>query len=226
MRLLTTLLLLISATAQSQWTPLFDGKTLKGWKKVAGVAEYKVEDGAIVGISVNSGANTFLITEKEYSDFILELEIKVDDTSSNTGIQFRSHLDSSANEGRGRVFGYQCEVDPSSRRWTGGIYDEARRKWVYPLTQNPGAQDAFRLNVYNKVRIEAIGDTLRTFINGRETAFLVDSLDASGFIGLQVHGIGNPDWAGRRVYWKNIRIQTRKLKPSPTQGIPVVHLRN
>ncbi|MDX1956885.1 MAG: DUF1080 domain-containing protein [Chitinophagaceae bacterium] len=224
MKKIFLLIALYSLQANAQWQPLFDGKSLNGWKKVAGTGEYEVRDGAIVGISVPNSPNTFLVSEKEYGDFILELEMKVEDTTSNTGVQFRSHFDPQANNGKGRVYGYQFEVDPSSRRWTGGIYDEARREWLYPLTLNPGVQDAFRLNEYNKIRIEAIGHTLRTFINGKEAAFLIDTVDATGFIALQVHGIGNPDHAGRKVYWKNIRIKTSKLKASPSNGIYIVNM--
>lgn len=223
MRAIILSLLFISFQARAQWQPLFDGKTLKGWSKVAGDGEYKVEDGAIVGISVPNSPNTFLVSEKEYGDFVLELEMKVEDTTSNTGVQFRSHFDPKGNNGRGRVYGYQFEVDPSSRRWTGGIYDEARREWLYPLTLNPSVQNAFLLNQYNKIRIEAQGHTLRTFINGREAAFLIDTVDASGFIALQVHGVGNPDHAGKKVYWKNIRIKQGSFKPSPYAGIYIVN---
>lgn len=224
MKKIFLLLTLYSLQANAQWQPLFDGKTLNGWKKVAGTGEYEVRDGAIVGISVANSPNTFLVSEKEYGDFILELEMKVEDTTSNTGVQFRSHFDPQGNNGKGRVYGYQFEVDPSSRRWTGGIYDEARREWLYPLTLNPEVQDAFKLNEYNKIRIEAIGHTLRTFINGKEAAFLIDTVDASGFIALQVHGIGNPAHAGRKVYWKNLRIKTTNLKPSSSKGIYIVNM--
>src|SRR6185503_20600475 len=104
-----------AANAQSNgWTNLFDGKTLNGWKKIIGTAEYKIEDGAIVGITVPNSPNTFLITEKEYGDFVLELEVKIEDTTSNSGIQFRSHYNpemSNGRGGKGRVYGYQFELD-------------------------------------------------------------------------------------------------------------------
>jgi len=122
------------------WTNLFDGKTFNGWKKITGNAEYKIENGAIVGITVPNTPNTFLVTEKEYGDFVLELEVKIEDTTSNSGIQFRSHYDPKLNNGKGRVYGYQYELDPSSRKWTGGLYDEARREWLYALMLHPSAQ--------------------------------------------------------------------------------------
>jgi len=212
------LLTCISSPAQNtgNWQSLFDGKTFNGWKKLTGNAEYKIEQGAIIGITVPNTPNTFLVTEKEYGDFVLELEVKIEDSTSNSGIQFRSHFDPDANKGKGRVYGYQYELDPSSRRWTAGIYDEGRRDWLYPLSLNPAAQNAFRLNAYNKVRIECTGHQLRTFINNTEAAFVVDTFDSKGFIALQVHSIGSNDkLAGKKIYWKNIRIKTKDIIPSP-----------
>lgn len=197
------------------WTNLFDGKTLNGWKKLSGNAEYKVEDGAITGKTLLNSPNTFLVTEKEYGDFILELDILMEDTTSNSGIQFRSHLNPAGNNGTGRVYGYQFEVDPSSRKWTGGIYDEFRRDWLYPLSLNPGAQNAFKNGAFNKVRIECIGHHLKTWVNGVPCAYVVDTMDASGFFGLQVHSIKSENQVGKKIYWKNIRIKTTNLKPTP-----------
>ena len=122
------------------WTNLFDGKTLNGWKSVGGKAPYSIEGDAIVGRMTKGTPNSFLITEKEYGDFILELDVKLEGNETNSGIQTRSHLDPKANDGRGRVYGRQVEIDPSSRAWTGGIYDEARRGWIYPLDLNENAK--------------------------------------------------------------------------------------
>lgn len=206
---------MVLAQKAGGWVNLFDGKTLTGWKKLSGNAEYHVENGAIVGTTIANTPNTFLVTEKEYGDFILELDVLMEDTTSNSGIQFRSHLDPEGNKGAGRVYGYQYEIDPSVRKWSGGIYDEARRDWLYPLGLNPVAQPAFKNGQYNKVRVECIGHNLRTWVNNIEAAYVVDSLDASGFIGLQVHSIGKPEQAGKKIYWKNIRIKTTKLIPAP-----------
>ncbi|WP_276481924.1 3-keto-disaccharide hydrolase [Paraflavitalea pollutisoli] len=216
--LLSLSLLAGSAMAQKSakgWTNLFDGKTLNGWKKLSGTAEYKIENGAITGITSQGTPNTFLVTEKEYGDFILELEVLMEDTTSNSGIQFRSHLNPEGNNGKGRVYGYQFEIDPSARQWSGGIYDEARRDWLYPLDLNPAAKPAFKNGQFNKVRIECIGHNLRTFVNNVEAAYVVDTFDASGFIALQVHSIGKPEQAGKKIFWKNIRIKTTGLVSSP-----------
>lgn len=206
------------------WIELFDGKTFNGWKKLAGNAEYTITNGVITGTTVPNTPNTFLVTEKEYSDFILELEVMIEDTTSNSGIQFRSHFDPAANNGKGRVYGYQYELDPSVRKWTGGLYDEGRRDWLYPLMLNPSGQHAYRHGVFNKVRIECIGTTIKTWVNNIPAAYLVDTFDRKGFIALQVHSISKPEMAGRKIHWKNIRIKTAGLKPLPfTNDVYVVN---
>lgn len=194
--------------AQTPWKSLFNGKNLKGWKTLNGTAEYRVVEGAIVGTSKLGTPNTFLRTDKEYGDFILELSFRVDD-GLNSGIQFRSC--STPEYDKGRVHGYQYEIDPSPRAWSGGIYDEARLGWLYPLTTNPAAQRAFRSDDWNQVRIEAIGNRIRTWINGVPAADILDAQTSAGFIALQVHAIGDPALEGKQVRWKEIRILTEGL---------------
>lgn len=183
------------------YVSLFDGENLDGWKKVGGEATYTVEDGTIVG-EVGPGPNTFLRTEKEYGDFILKLELKLV-VPGNSGIQFRSHQKPTDDpKNPGRVYGYQMEVDPSPRKWSGGIYDEGRRGWIYDLKDKPEAQAAFKLDDWNEYVIKAEGDRLQTWVNGVPVADLTDDADAAGFIALQVHS-GN---AGK-ILWRNIRIK-------------------
>ncbi len=189
-----------------KWVNLFDGKSLIGWKPAAGTAEYIVEDGTLVGKTISGSPNSFLVTEREYDNFVLELEVRIDDSTSNSGIQLRSHIDPRGNNGKGKVYGYQYELDPSSRRWTAGIYDEGRRDWLYPLSLNPSAQPAFHLHEFNKVRVECFGENIRSWINGQPAAYVVDTLDKKGFIGLQVHSISKPEDAGKTVLFKNIRL--------------------
>jgi hypothetical protein len=220
--LFTFIVFNISLTAQKeQWTSLFDGKTLKGWTQKNGQAKYTIEKGEIVGTTVANTPNSFLCTDKDYGDFILELDLKVDN-SMNSGVQFRSL--SKPDYQNNRVHGYQMEVDPSDRAWSGGIYDEARRDWLYIPNFNPEGKKAFRKGDWNRYRIEAIGNVLRTWINGIPTAHLIDDLTPSGLIALQVHAIGKDQKEGTQIRWKNIRIQTQNLKPSPTDNCPVVNL--
>jgi hypothetical protein len=213
----------IEVPAQStrdQWEILFNGKNLKGWEKRNGDADYKVEDGAIVGYAKTGTPNTFLCTKETFGDFILELEVLLPN-DLNSGVQFRSN--SFENYQSGRVHGYQMEIDPSSRAFTGGIYDEARRGWMYPLSVNESARKAFQLGHWNTVRIEAIGNTIKTWVNGTMCSYLVDDMTQEGFIGLQVHDIGNDaQKEGFKVKWKNIRIKTTDLEQSLWETDPTV----
>lgn len=189
------------------WIDLFDG-TLNGWTQKGGEANYTIKEDMIVGSTVHNTPNSFLTTEKMYDDFILELEYKVDSTM-NSGIQVRSN--SFPYYQNGRVHGYQIEIDPSDRAWSAGIYDEGRRGWLVTLENNSEAQKAFKQNEWNHYRIEAIGDTLRTWINGVPAANLIDEKTASGFIALQVHSIGKEQKEGTEIAWKNIKILTDSL---------------
>ncbi len=221
--LLSALLFSTVAFAQTDnWTPLFNGKSLKGWTQKGGKATYAVERGAITGASTPNTPNSFLCTEAEYGDFILELDLSVDD-GLNSGIQIRSNVKEGVN--KGNVFGWQVEVDPSPRAWSGGIYDEGRRDWLYIPNINPEGKKAFRTGgKWNHYRIEAVGNTVRTWINDVPVAFLVDTLQEKGFIGLQVHAIGKPEEAGKKVRWRNIRIQTGKqMHPRPPDNCPVIN---
>jgi hypothetical protein len=208
--------------AQSgKWQNLFNGKDLQGWKQLNGQAKYEVVNGEIVGTTVSNTPNSFLTTEKHYGDFILEVELLVDN-SMNSGIQIRS--ESSPDYMNGRVHGYQVEVDPSDRKWSGGLYDEARRGWLYPLDINPKGQTAFKKDQWNKYHIECIGNFIRTWVNGIPTANVVDAMTPSGFIALQVHAIGKNDQPGKQIRWRNVRIQTENLKPSKIDDIYVVNM--
>jgi hypothetical protein len=210
--------------AEKGWTALFDGKTLNGWKTLAGKANYAVENGVIVGTTVANSPNTFLATEKEYGDFILEVDIKLESEQGNSGVQTRSHYNPEGKNGQGLVYGRQVELDPTNRRWSGGIYDEGRRLWLYPLTLNTKAQDAFKANDFNHFRIECIGNEMRTWLNGVPVAYLVDTIDEKGFIALQVHSVNKPELVGKKVWFKNIRIKTTDLTPAPfPKGIYVVN---
>ena len=208
-------------TAQAQWKNLFNGKDFTGWKILNGKAKYHVQNGEVVGTTVFGEPNTFLATEKEYGDFILEFEFKVD-SSMNSGVQFRSA--SKPDFKNGRVHGYQYEIDPSKRGWSGGIYDEARRDWLYTMDLNPVAKTAFRQGKWNKVKIECIGNNLRTWVNGIATAYVIDDMTPKGFIALQVHSINKKEDEGRQIRWRNLRIQTENFKSYPYENIFVVNL--
>lgn len=208
--------------AQDGWTNLFNGKDLSGWEQLNGEAKYEVVDGMIVGTTVLNTPNSFIRTAKNYSDFIFEVELLVAE-NMNSGIQFRS--ESKPDYMKGRVHGYQCEVDPSERAWSAGIYDEARRGWLYPVELNPEAQTALKHGEWNHYRIECIGNSIKTWLNGVAVSHLIDDMTTEGFIALQVHGIGkDKEKEGHQIKWRNIRIKTENIKSSPAEGIYVVNL--
>lgn len=213
--------------AQSGWQNLLTGNNLDEWEVLGGDAEYSVEDGVIIGEAVPNSPNSFLTTREHYGDFILEYEVYLD-SQLNSGVQIRSN--SNASYRNGRVHGYQVEIDPSARAWTGGIYDEARRGWLYPLSRNEKARSAFHLAEWNHFRVEAIGNTINTWINGVHTSRLVDDMTESGFIGLQVHSINDEALEGVHVKWRNLRILTDDLeanqKPKDPQVDEVSYLEN
>lgn len=212
--LIAVFMILASCKQQGpEWKDLFNGKNLDGWVKLNGTAEYRVEDDMIVGVSEMNTPNTFLATTETYGDFILEFDFKVDD-GLNSGVQFRSL--SLPEYNNGRVHGYQFEIDPSDRSWTGGVYDEARRGWIYPMNYNPEGENAFKKGEWNSARIEAIGNSVRTWVNGVECANLLDNTTTEGFIALQVHSINNEELAGKTVSWRNIRILTDNMEQYKT----------
>jgi hypothetical protein len=220
MKTLTFTLVCLGALTACQpndgWKQLFNGNDLTGFRQLNGQAPYRVEDGCIVGTSVVGQPNSFLVTEQDYGDFILEFETLCD-PALNSGVQFRSlslpeYLD-------GRVHGYQCEIDPSDRAWSGGIYDEARKGWLVTLADNAAGRAAYNPTDWNKYRIEAIGDNIRIWLNGVNTANLYDNETAAGFVAFQVHQIRQDSLEGKEIKWRNIRIKTENLEAERLQGV-------
>ncbi|GEM_PF-91390 len=201
------------------WQPLFNGKNFDGFEQLNGEAIYKVEDQQMVGYTTPNTPNSFMATKKDYGDFILEFEVKADN-AINSGVQFRSLSIPEYN--KGRIHGYQCEIESSARKWAGGIYDEARRAWLYPLTRNEKGRQAFITGDWNHYRIEAIGSDIRTWINGIQCANLVDDMTAEGLIGFQVHGIYQKSQEGTQVKWRNIKIKTTDLETTRKKVDPNV----
>jgi hypothetical protein len=201
---------------------IFNGKDFSGWTKRGGDATYAVENGEIVGRSMPSTPNTFLTTDKEYGDFVLELDFKMDPKDFNSGVQIRSHARPEGD--RERVYGYQVEMDTDPKRpWTGGIYFEGGSKdasgewirkagWLNNLEKNEPAQKARRLGEWNHFKIVANGRRIQTWLNGVPAADFTDEDEKAfapkGFIALQVHGVGNKRQP-KEVRWKNIKLTVR-----------------
>ena len=218
-------LLFCSAGYAADWVNLFDGSTLNGWSVRGGFAKYHVEDGAIVGTTANGSLNTFLCTEKEYGNFILELEVKTDQLL-NSGVQVRSHIVEKESviwfilEGLtqprrremkpGDVYGYQVEVSNEEQGLSGFVYDEGRRRIM--LGERAYASDnksALKDNQWNAFRIECRCDRIQSWVNGIPRADFRDMMSDRGVIGLQVHRISE-NTGPFQVRFRNIRIQELK----------------
>ncbi len=206
---------------KDEWVSLFDGKSLNGWSVHSGFAKYRIENNAIVGSTVKGSPNSFLCTDREYGDFILEFEVLLD-PRLNSGVQIRSKIakkemafvltgrdgkPSSRKIPADRVYGYQVEIALEGGGASGSIYDEARRAFMLASTNSdPVASKAFKDGQWNKFRIECKGDRIRTWINEIPCVDLRDGMTSRGVIGLQVHQVSNnaPTY---EVRWRNIRIK-------------------
>ncbi len=219
----TILICTCQAEAQKEnWIHLFDGESLNGWTVHSGFAKYRVEEGTIVGQAVKGSPNSFLCTDREFGDFILEFEVLLEDPELNSGVQFRSQIAQQElafwfrdEEGKyktntipaDRVYGYQVEIAAQQAGGAGGVYDEARRAMM-PWWPGKDSKEGkvFLDGKWNSYRIECRGDSIRTIINGMVITDFRDALSLSGIIGLQVHDVGN-DSTPYQVRWKNIRLQ-------------------
>lgn len=198
------------------WKPLFNGEDLSGWTNPYEWGEAKVVDGEV---HLTAEKKFFLVTEKPYADFIFEGEVKLPEGKANSGFMYRCHVEPN------KVYGYQAEVDGSDRRWSGGLYDEGRRGWIWPSQtgrtkvpealeyeeeskayfQQPEVRDALKRNDWNTYRITCKGNSLKVEVNGVVTTDIKDDTDASGPIGIQHHGE-----KGQTYKFRNLRIKELK----------------
>lgn len=192
----------IVPVSKPKWISLFNGHDLSGWQVKDGTATVLVDDGAIVSVLNDPKNFTYLATEKTYRDFILELDFKIIG-DLNSGILIRGHSD--PNFHNGSLHGYQMEIDQSPRQWTGGIYEEAGRKWIYSLEGKTEARKAYKPSQWNHYRVEAIGDHFRIWVNGIPVLNMVDQKTAEGVIGFQIHKLA-PNAKGGALYIRNLRI--------------------
>ena len=187
--------------------PLFNSKNLDGWRN-----PFDYGNAEVVGSEIHLTANKkfFLVTEKEYSDFQLLVDIKLPQGQANSGIMFRCHVEPN------RVFGYQAECDGSDRRWSAGLYDEGRRGWIWPSKKGeskvesqahfakPEIRGALKRDRWNQYRITCHGNQIKIELNGVLITKLSDDTDAKGFIGIQHHGEKGQTYRFRNLYIKEL----------------------
>lgn len=206
---LVVLLMLSSCLTggEKAWVDLFNGKDLTGWENPYSWGEAKVKNG---NIELVGNKKFFLSTKKQYSDFEFMAEVKLPVGKANSGFLFRSQR-----KPNGQMFGYQAEVDGAERRWSGGLYDEGRRKWLQPIkpedhpqnikTWTEEKRNALKRNDWNRYRIKCVGEKIQVWVNGVNTLDITDDLDSSGYFGLQHHGEN-----GQVYRFRNIKIKEFK----------------
>lgn len=188
---------------ETGFVPLFDGESIEGWTNPYEWGEVEVKDGEI---HLKGNKKWFLVTEKEYSDFVFECEVKLPEGKANSGIMFRANVEPN------RVYGYQAEVDGNvNRMWSGGLYDEGRRGWfISPKRGDKESEaafeerigDAFKRNDWNHYRITCKGNQITIAVNGVVVTDVEDDKDSSGVIGIQHHGE-----KGQTYYFRNLKIK-------------------
>lgn len=200
-------------------------KDLSQFENVYPYGSATVKEGVI---ELNSTGNFFLVTKESYKNFILKAEVKMPDVEEyhNSGILFRAQLRATP-DGYQQAIGYQAEVDPSDRKWSGGLYDQGRREWLHPTHPKRSHPDhhfirnvapnwqkaqseAYKALDWNAYRIEARGSNIKIYLNDVLTTHIVDTTDTQGRIGLQHHGskaLSDTGTTDNVVLFRNVTIQ-------------------
>jgi hypothetical protein len=206
---------------------IFNGSNLDGWVNYGG-GKFYLENECIVAESIVGLPNTFLHTEKKYRNFELEYDVKLD-TVLNSGVQIRSNICQEDTEtirwgGRfdengdkmiirkkrsaGRFWGYQIEIDPTSRGWSGAIYEEAGRGFLHTPGINQTVKSAFKSLEWNHFKVRVKDNHIQSWVNGVMVGDIYDDLTDTGYIALQLHGIGKKKIkANKKIRWKNLSLK-------------------
>ena len=202
---------------KGEMSPIFDGKTLNGWSQLNGTASYRVQDGAIIGKTMEGSPNSFLCTNKLYGDFELKFEVKLINNELNSGVQMRSNTKELAEKEKergdkfGRVNGPQVEIEATKDKGaeSGYVYGEACGGWMTPKDKLV-PHNHFKNGEWNQYKIVAKGPRIQTWVNGNKVSNLTDKekfqSHPKGFIGLQVHSIKKGS-GPFEVAWRNIKIK-------------------
>jgi hypothetical protein len=198
------------------WKYIFNGKDFTNWKLVGGTGVAEIADSAFnCHMRAKTNEHTFVCTKEKYNDFILELDVKAD-SGYNTGILLRCNdKPVGCDTCKVSLYGYQIKVDPSpTRRWSGGIFDDfgATWRWLYDLSKDELAQKAYTIGKWNHFRVEAIGQSIKVWVNDIPTTNLIDQKYTNGYIALKIHSLSNfPEEEKKIGRFKNIRIITDNL---------------
>ncbi|MFV1996024.1 MAG: DUF1080 domain-containing protein, partial [Verrucomicrobiales bacterium] len=204
-----------AAPEEHGWSALFNGEDLTGWKNPFDPGEAEVVDGET---RLTADKKFFLVTEEIFGDFVFTGEVRLPEGKSNSGFMFRCHVEPN------NVYGYQAECDGSDRRWSGGLYDEGRRGWIWPSSTGrtkeekflayeeeskaffakPEVAGALVRNGWNKYEITCRGNRITIVVNGVTTTEIKDDTDAEGHIAIQHHGEKGQVYRFRNLYLKKL----------------------
>jgi len=215
-------------TKDEPWQKLFNGKDFSGWSIIGSNGKAWIEDSEIVAHQVvNTAEHTFIKTNEKYSNFILESDVKIDG-EIHTGFLLRC-IDATGDTASVRLYGYQVKIDPTPRRWTGGVFDDFGKtfSWWYTLKDDERARSAFKLGKWNHFRMEAIDSTIKVWVNGIPTTNMINGKYTSGYIAIKIHWIGNtPEKENINMHYKNIKIITDDVKKySRSMDIPAKYFK-
>ena len=221
------LILIIFTNCNNNTLKIFNGSNLNGWLNYGG-GKFYVENNCIVAEAITGLPNTFLHTEKKYQNFELQFDIKLD-TVLNSGVQIRSNIYQNDTEtvrwgGRfdqegqkdlkniirkaGTFWGYQIEIDPTSRAWSGAIYEEAGRGFLHTPGINQKVKSAFKPLEWNHYKIRVKDNHIQSWVNGVIIGDVYDDMTDDGYIALQLHSIGkNKIRANKKIRWKNLSLK-------------------
>ncbi|MGC2401704.1 MAG: DUF1080 domain-containing protein [Acidobacteriaceae bacterium] len=214
------------------WTRIFDGKTLAGWDGPSEV--WHVEDGALVAESSPenpSGTTNIIWRGGHPANFELKLEMKLEGTGANGGIQYRSaNVPPSQGQKvkypKWNMKGYQADFDYGNK-YTGQLYEQSSPRgivaWRGQMVQTEQGQKPrllatlgtsdelksfIKVGDWNQFEIIADGNTLIHILNGHVMAILVDNdptySQSKGLIGFEIEGPGMVKISHRNVWLKEL----------------------
>ncbi len=190
---------------------LYNGKDLDSWVPRGGHCTFEANGDTIVGTTVPGSPSTYLSTKKDdYKNFVFTAEIKWKE-DGNTGVMFRAQHKpgEGKNAGQDIVFGPQAEMEAFSKKryWSGGIYGQSAGGWIYPLWLNAHeeARNAMKKSGWNRITIQARGNTIKTWLNGVPAAHWKTEEYLEGFFSLQIH-------SGKqgKVLFRNVKVKELK----------------
>jgi hypothetical protein len=183
-----------SSDNDSNFTSIFDGKTLDGWK-MAGEGRFVIVE-SDAALKSEGGMGLLWYAEKEYKNFILKLEWKVSDEDDNSGV-FVRFPNPDDNPNIAVREGYEIQIDDRGGNpihQTGAIYDFAAPSKV--VSKPPGQ--------WNIMEIQVINYSNTVIINGQKVTEFTGSRLTEGYIGLQAHDDES------KVSFRNIMIKEVK----------------